>query len=133
MKYLIMVLLMVFFSNSFCQNYETIKIGNLEIMKKDIVNLESEFGADWYAAKKTCTNLGAGWRLPTKDELNVLYKNKEKIGGFNTGFYWSSSQSKSVDPNDKIGDAYVLFFENGIQTTYFKYGYAQVRPVKTVK
>ena len=133
MKYSLVILLLVLFSKAYCQNIETIKIGNLEIMKKDIGNTESEEGSDWFAAKKACTSLGPGWRLPTKDELNVLFKNKDKIGGFNTGLYWSSSQSKSVDENDKIGDAYVQFFENGIQTTFFKYGYAHIRPVKSLK
>jgi len=34
------------------------------------------------------------WFLPSKDELDLIYKNlKQKdLGGFNTGWYWSSSQ-----------------------------------------
>ena len=37
------------------------------------------------------------WRVPTKDELNVLYQNRAAIGGFEEsgsellGWYWSSS------------------------------------------
>lgn len=37
------------------------------------------------------------WRLPTKDELSVLFKNRASIGGFerggsaSAGWYWSSS------------------------------------------
>ena len=50
----------------------------------------------WYDAKKACANLGNGWRLPTKDELILLLKNKDKIGGFassNCGCnYWSSTE-----------------------------------------
>jgi hypothetical protein len=44
------------------------------------------------------------WRLPTKDELNVIFGNREAIGGFNlTGLgpagsaYWSSSQKSKFD------------------------------------
>ncbi|MBE6303673.1 MAG: DUF1566 domain-containing protein [Bacteroidales bacterium] len=33
------------------------------------------------------------WRLPTIDELMVLYNNRDKIGGFAKGRYWSSSGS----------------------------------------
>jgi hypothetical protein len=39
------------------------------------------------------------WRLPTKNELNVLFNNRAAIGGFNVsgsdraGWYWSSSSS----------------------------------------
>ena len=49
---------------------------------------------NWDDAKKACANLGSGWRLPTKDELNFMYENKNEIGGFRSGdYYWSSSMS----------------------------------------
>ena len=64
----------------------TIKIGNLEVMTEDLGDM------NWDEAKKACKNLGDGWRLPTKDELNLLYENKEKIGGFANVFYWSSTE-----------------------------------------
>ncbi len=54
----------------------TIKIGNLEVMTEDLGEM------NWDDAMKACADLGDGWRLPTKDELNLLYENKEKIGGF---------------------------------------------------
>ena len=41
-------------------------------------------------AKKACASLGPGWRLPTKDELDILDQNKDKIGGFASDGYWSS-------------------------------------------
>ena len=46
----------------------------------------------WDEAKIACKKLGPGWRLPTKDELNMLYKNKEEVGGFANYFYWSSTE-----------------------------------------
>ena len=51
-----------------------------------------------------------GWRLPTLDELNKLYNNKDKIGGFKTTvfdavWYWSSTE---------LGDrAHIQNFYNG--------------------
>ncbi len=32
------------------------------------------------------------WFLPSKEELNLLYENKEIIGGYQHGYYWSSSE-----------------------------------------
>jgi hypothetical protein len=32
------------------------------------------------------------WFLPSSDELDELYQNKGVIGGFGSGWYWSSSE-----------------------------------------
>ena len=34
---------------------------------------------NWDDAMKACADLGDGWRLPTKDELNLLYENRIKL------------------------------------------------------
>lgn len=44
----------------------------------------------WDDAQIACEALGDGWRLPTPFELNILYKNKVKIGGFIDGWYCTS-------------------------------------------
>ena len=81
-----------------------IKISNLEVAQHDFpkeMNLEG--------AKKACSRLGDGWRLPTRDELNILYQNKDKIGGFAGYFYWSSAEISN-------GDECLQNFNNGRQT-----------------
>lgn len=61
---------------------------------------------NWNRAAEYCAAMRIhgpqGWRVPTKDELNLLYNNRDGIGGFDTsgsdhgGWYWSSSE---VDPD----------------------------------
>jgi hypothetical protein len=56
----------------------------------------------WKAAMEYAAKLDTlghqDWRAPTKGELNVLFKNRAAIGGFDesgsspAGWYWSSSQ-----------------------------------------
>jgi hypothetical protein len=48
-----------------------------------------------YAAGLARAYAGGGytdWYLPSKDELNKLYLNRIAIGGFASGFYWSSTE-----------------------------------------
>ena len=84
----------------------TYKIENIEVAEKDFPNT-----MNWEDAKKACENLGRGWRLPTKEELNTLYLNKDKIGGFANNKYWSSSSTEG----DHNG-AWLQTFNNGFQT-----------------
>jgi hypothetical protein len=70
-----------------------IKIGNLFIAQNDFPNTMT-----YLQAPKACRALGKGWRLPTKKELNILYKNKNKIGGFSENYYWSSTKFDSGSP-----------------------------------
>ena len=63
-----------------------IKIGDIEVAQHDFPNEMT-----WDEAKKECESLGSGWRLPNEDELNTLYQNKDKIGGFANNLYWSST------------------------------------------
>ena len=53
-------------------------------------NLDGAYS--WNDAIAACEALGDGWHLPTKEELNLLFSNKEKIDGFKEGGYWSCSE-----------------------------------------
>ena len=53
-------------------------------------NLDGAYS--WNDAIAACEALGDGWHLPTKEELNLLFSNKEKIDGFKEGTYWSCSE-----------------------------------------
>ncbi len=48
---------------------------------------------NWFEAVELCKSFGKGWRLPTKDELNMFYENKEEVCGFFVhNYYWSSTE-----------------------------------------
>ena len=70
---------------------KSITIGNLVVAQFDFPNKMI-----WSHAKEDCAALGKGWRLPTKDELDTLYINKDKIDGFAYAsledLYWSSTE-----------------------------------------
>jgi hypothetical protein len=71
----------------------SITIGKLVIAKQDILLEDGKrLWTNWDNAKSACSDLGNGWRLPTKDELYVIYKNKIKIGGISNNWYWSSTK-----------------------------------------
>ena len=62
----------------------------------------SETYCDWNNAKTWCANYGMGWKLPTKDELLVIRRNRAvidsalKINGYTMlrdYYYWSSEIS----------------------------------------
>lgn len=78
------------------QKKSTTVIGSLEVAAYD-----NSTPLGWGEAIKKCNEMGNGWRLPTIEELHILYENREKIGGFETGgafcAYWSSTRDEYED------------------------------------
>lgn len=68
-----------------------VMVGDLYVQTKD---LSSEAGLNFNSAELLCENSIVGgfddWRLPTIEELALLYNNKEAIGGFASAIYWGS-------------------------------------------
>ena len=63
------------------------------------------------------------WYLPSKHELNLLYLQKNVVGGFANSVYWSSTENGN-------GDAWGQAFSNGYQASYGKDGTYYVRAVR---
>jgi hypothetical protein len=74
-----------------------------EVAEKDLPGIYQ-----WQQAMDLMPLLEDGWRLPTDKELNLLYINKDVVGGFAADFYWSSSE---YDNNY----AWYQHFSNGYQ------------------
>ena len=90
---------------------KSIRIGNIEVAQNDFPDR-----MNWDDAKKACEVLGKGWRLPTKDEWNTLFQNKEKIGGFTGKYYWSSTEFfPDPDPDYEAYASWVQDLDSGLQ------------------
>ena len=124
----LLVLIILFsFSKTIAQSSvigNPIKIGNIEVAQHDFT-----YRMKWNDANQTCLNLGEGWRLPTKDELKILYINKNQIGNLQDPYlaYWSSTE---VDNNiawygvmkDGFTRSTEKFYESGVRAVRFVSG-----------
>jgi hypothetical protein len=102
----------------------TINVDNLEVAQFDF---PKQLRCD--DAQVECAKLGNGWRLPTKDELNILYQNRDKIGKFHNYDYWSSSDCVNESQNNPKS---TLDFRNGRQLCYGSAVKLWVRAVRSL-
>jgi hypothetical protein len=61
------------------------------------VSLQDLGKMNWKQATEACANLGNGWRLPTKEELLLMYEelHLKGKGDFAEDYYWSASQAET--------------------------------------
>lgn len=86
---------------------------------------------------KAVEKLGDGWRIPTLEELRLMYKNKDEIGGFCTSgrsgsgypdWYWSSTENR--DDSSYVHD--VRFSDGDEDWNRKDYYRLSCRPVRLV-
>lgn len=83
---------------------------------------------DWHIAKKLCEELGNGWRLPTKNELELIYTDLKQNGNvsFKNDYYWSITESSSLR-------VWAIHFGEGtLNHGFFKIDSAFVCAVRTI-
>jgi hypothetical protein len=73
---------------------KTYNLNGLEIAQFDFLNPMT-----YDEAVKACSKLGDGWRLPTKEEMEKIYENKDMLGGFVSPIYVSDNSEFFVDNN----------------------------------
>lgn len=88
-----------------------------------IVNGCSEPNFAAKAAADYIYNGYSDWFLPSKDELDLLYQQRNVVGGFTSNSYWSSTE------NDVYG-AWNKNFNNGAPYGYLKNPMLPVRAVR---
>jgi hypothetical protein len=94
-----------------------------------LVALQDLGRMSWEPAKEACAYLGSGWRLPTPDELQVMYKELHLKGKGNfcgDCLYWSTQKGAS--------SAWVVNFASGVADDSLKNfnSYNQVRAVRAL-
>jgi hypothetical protein len=90
MKKVLFILLVFISFQGFSQKVAITESYNFEVMEKDLGNMT------WVDANKACEKLGEGWRLPTIEELTLIFYNRDKIGGFfERAYYWSSTDASA--------------------------------------
>lgn len=97
------------------------KIFIFEVSPEDELNTLS-----WTEAMEKFKDNPDGWRLPTIEELNLMYQNKDKIKGLTNAWYWSASESN-------YHYARFQYFSNGYQDWYHKDFQLRVRCVRSVQ
>lgn len=93
-----------------------------EVYPEDLPGIHNHVGAK-LAIKE---ELGNDWRLPTREELLLMYKTRNLIGVFANNIYWSSTETSSVN-------AWVQNFGSGSQYFDYKNNTSYVRAVRDIK
>ena len=72
---------------------EVLDIIGEPIKINDLMIAEHEFPEkmDWDDAMKACKDLGEGWRLPTKQEILMIYQNSNEISYYLDDYYWTAT------------------------------------------
>jgi hypothetical protein len=92
--------------------YIELKAAGIAVQRKDI----NTTSLNWNSLNSLCENSIVGgftdWRLPTKDELAIIFNERDVIGGFNNnGFYFSSTYGVNSG-----------YWGISFNTGYFSYG-----------
>lgn len=97
---------------------------NATVYKRFAVSkADNSTSSTWFNAFTVCSGLGAGWRLPTQRELQliwILHNELKKANGFNpfiANSYWSATEDSSFSD----GSWNVSFLNGNTSTSYKNY------------
>lgn len=114
----------------FSSNTKTGAIGIMLGTGKENTNtIVNSHGSGFYAAELCYDLVSSGysdWYLPSKNELDKLYLNKNAIGGFSNSNYWSSSEYDTY-----YYGAWGQSFLDGTQSPFWLNSLYSVRPVRS--
>jgi hypothetical protein len=94
----------------------------IKVQIKDLENTMT-----WNEATKACAKIGEGWRLPTKEEQELINQelHQKGKGSFKSGLYWSGTDNDEME-----NSAWTFDFENGGNSSNLKGDPLNVRAVR---
>jgi hypothetical protein len=98
------------------------KIIALHTSGTNITSFAAKICADYSITVKGTTY--DDWYLPSKKEMSLLVQQKDKVGGFDRDYYWTSNESD-------IDRAWVCNFYDGMQLMVDKSDANAVRAIRT--
>jgi hypothetical protein len=98
----------------------------LFVMPYDCIGQHDWAGAQEVAADHKYAN-HENWRLPTIDELNILFKHRHAVPDLRQEWYWSSSD---FIPNEQNNRAFSKAMTNGTVHAFKKTNLFQVRLIR---
>ena len=115
---------------------KTYNLNGLEIAQFDFLDPMT-----YDEAARACSKLGEGWRLPTKEEMEEIYENKDMLGGFISPIYVSDNSKFSTDNNVYYWSSssyeseyvWVIGFTHKFVAVTLKTEYLYARAVKSIK
>ena len=107
-------------------SWKPYQLNNIEVARNDFKNAQT-----WNDAIAKCKGLGNGWRLPTLDELNKLYNNKDKIGGFKDSYFDNAHYWSSTEYDNDYAWSKNMFNGEGGQVVGYRYLTYNVRAVRS--
>ena len=115
---------------------KTYNLNGLEIAQFDFLDPMT-----YDEAARACSKLGEGWRLPTKEEMEEIYENKDMLGGFISPIYVSDNYKSSTDNNVYYWSSssyeseyvWVIGFTHKFVAVTLKTEYLYARAVKSIK
>ncbi len=82
-------------------------------------------GISWNQALDYAKGLGDGWRVPTKEELMIIYASPKGKEYAPSGVFWSSSAHAH-----SVGFAWYVLFDSGYVDVYGKDQHFDIRCVR---
>ena len=92
-----------------------------------VANNDFNLLMDLQQANHGCKELENGWRLPSKVELELMYKNLHLngLGSFQSNFYWTCTEGRNEF-------YWVLDFNSGVFAMTTELGMLNTRAVRTI-